>query len=112
VQEDVRFKITDRAADAIRKYLNEHDAAEESGLRVGVRGGGCSGLSYALDVGFLRDGDHVFEHAGERVFIDPKSVLFLNGCELDFVKGLMESGFKIVNPKAQRTCGCGESFGV
>lgn len=103
--------VTEAAARAITKYLKEHDAAEGSGLRVGVRGGGCSGLSYFLDAELApKPNDHVIEAYGVRVFVDPKSHLFLAGTTLDFVTGLMESGFKFVNPKAGKACGCGESF--
>lgn len=104
-------EVTERASKAIRKYLREHDATEGSGLRIGVRGGGCSGLSYFLDVEVeVRDTDKVIDAFGVNVIIDPKSLLFLQGTTLDFVSGLMESGFKFINPKAGKDCGCGESF--
>lgn len=104
--------VTEAAAKAIQKYLVDHDAAEGSGLRIGVRGGGCSGLSYFLDVeADARDADKVIQAPlGVRVFIDPKSLLFLQGSTLDYVTGLMESGFKFINPQAGKGCGCGESF--
>lgn len=105
--------VTEAAAVAIGKYLQEHGAPEGSGLRIGVRGGGCSGLSYFLDADREpKDNDHVIEAFGARLFIDPKSLVFLQGTTLDFVKGLMESGFKFVNPKAGKGCGCGESFSM
>lgn len=104
--------VTEAAAKAIKKYLVDHDAPEGAGLRIGVRGGGCSGLSYFLDVDVSpKETDHVLEAPLDvKVFVDPKSMLFLQGSTLDFVTGLMESGFKFVNPKAGKGCGCGESF--
>ncbi len=106
-------QVTEAAAVAIGKYLLDAEAPEGSGIRIGVRGGGCSGLSYFLDAEpEPKDNDHVIDAYGARVFIDPKSLLFLQGTTLDFVKGLMESGFKFVNPKAGKGCGCGESFSM
>lgn len=105
--------VTESAADAIGKYLADHSAVPGSGLRIGVRGGGCSGLSYVLDVEEKpRANDHVIEAFGQRVFIDPKSLIFLQGSVFDYVTGLMEAGFKFINPKAQKACGCGESFSM
>lgn len=105
--------VTESAAIAIGKYLAEHKAAPGSGLRIGVRGGGCSGLSYVLDVEATpRANDHVIEAFGQRVFVDPKSMLFLQGTVFDYVTGLMEAGFKFVNPRASKACGCGESFSM
>jgi iron-sulfur cluster assembly protein len=106
-------EITESAANAIGKYLADHKAAPGSGLRIGVRGGGCSGLSYVLDVDANpRPNDKVIEAFGQRVFIDPKSLIFLQGTVLDYVTGLMEAGFKFVNPRAGKACGCGESFSM
>jgi iron-sulfur cluster assembly protein len=105
------FVVTESAAKAIGKYLVEHEAPAGAGLRVGVRGGGCSGLSYYLDTDQTpKANDHIIEAFGVKVFIDPKSLLFLRGSTLDYVTGLMESGFKFLNPKAGKGCGCGESF--
>jgi len=103
--------VTEKAAKAIGKYLKDHDAPEGAGLRVGVRGGGCSGLSYYLDVDTsVKETDLVIDAFGVRVFVDPKSMIYLQGSTLDYVTGLMESGFKFVNPNAGKGCGCGESF--
>ncbi len=105
------LEVTESAAKAIAKFLKTNDAPEGAGLRVGVRGGGCSGLSYYLDVeATARESDHVIDAYGVKVYVDPKSLLFLQGTTLDYVSGLMESGFKFVNPKAGKACGCGESF--
>ena len=83
-------------------------------LRVGVKGGGCSGLSYFLDfeAGDGRDGDHVADFEGVEVRVDPKSLPYLNGTELDFDTNLLSGGFKFRNPQAKRSCSCGESFSV
>lgn len=102
--------ISDTAAQKIKTMLEEQ-GHPEYGLRMGVTGGGCSGFQYKLafeDV--ASDMDLVVEDKGVRVFIDPKSGLYLNGVELDYVDGLMGAGFKIENPNARSTCGCGESF--
>lgn len=105
------LEVTEAAAQAIRKYLREHDAPSGAGLRVGIRGGGCSGLSYFLDTEKVpTDRDRVIDAFGVQIFVDPKSMLYLQGTTLDFVTGLMESGFKFINPRASKNCGCGESF--
>jgi len=105
--------VTEAAAGAIHKYLAEHGAKQGAGIRIGIRGGGCSGLSYFLDSeDDPRENDHVIEAFGSRVFIDPKSLLFLQGTTLDYVTGLMDAGFKFLNPKAGKNCGCGESFSM
>ena len=102
--------VTDAAADKIRVMLSTH-GNEGHGLRMGVMGGGCSGFQYKLDFEELEgDMDQVFEINGVKIFIDMKSSLYLNGVTLDYQDGLMESGFKIENPNARTTCGCGESF--
>ena len=103
--------VTEAAAAAIANYLEENGAPPDAGLRIGVRGGGCSGLSYFLDVETTpRENDHVIEAYGSTVYVDPKSLIFLQGTVLDYVTGLMESGFKFLNPKVTKSCGCGESF--
>jgi iron-sulfur cluster assembly protein len=105
------ISLTDRARGEIRRILVEkHSDEAEMGLRVGVKGGGCSGLSYVLEFGGQKEKDHVLDEAGVRVLCDPKSYLYLNGMTLDFEDGLMGRGFKFLNPTAKRTCGCGDSF--
>ncbi|NJK88998.1 MAG: iron-sulfur cluster assembly accessory protein [Myxococcales bacterium] len=111
VQATGTLEVTSSAARAIQKYLKDHGAAEGSGLRVGVRGGGCSGLQYFLEVEEApRESDRVIDKDGVTVFVDPKSLVFLQGATLDYASGLIESGFKFINPRASRGCGCGESF--
>lgn len=105
--------LTEAAAKAIRKFLVDNGKPETGGIRIGIRGGGCSGLSYFLDAeDDPKDSDHVIDAFGSRAWIDPKSLLFLQGSTLDYVTGLMESGFKFVNPQAGKGCGCGESFSM
>ena len=82
------------------------------GLRLGVKGGGCSGLSYDLGFTPKDEGDTVIEHEGFQVFMDPKSLIYLKGMELDYQGGLQGKGFVFVNPNAKSTCGCGESFSL
>ena len=102
--------ITEVAAEKVKNLLREQ-GNEGHGLRLGVMGGGCSGFQYKLDFEERAgDLDHVFEIAGVKIFIDMKSSLYLNGVTLDYHDGLMGAGFKIENPNARTTCGCGESF--
>ena len=103
--------LTEKAAQQVFKIKVENNIPENHGLRVGVKGGGCSGLSYVL--GFdaePKPNDKQFEQHGVTIFIDPKSLFFLSGTELDFQDGLNGKGFVFNNPNAQRTCGCGSSF--
>lgn len=106
------IQVTEKAAAKIRQLLSKEGVPEESGgLRVGVQGGGCSGLTYAMRIETqARDRDKVFEDHGARVFVDPKSLLYLNGTTLDYVEELMRQGFVFQNPHAARSCGCGSSF--
>lgn len=103
--------ITDSAATKIRSLVADSDKPD-SGLRVKVVGGGCSGLTYKMDLDHERQGDKVFGEGDARVIVDRKSFLYLNGTELDFQETLMESGFNLRNPNVKRTCGCGASFSV
>lgn len=106
--------VTESAAQkAITLISNSETSAEsELGLRMQVVGGGCSGFQYSLEFGAAKDTDKVFDFHGLKVFIDPRSTLYLAGSVLDYNDGLMDSGFKITNPNAKNTCGCGESFSV
>jgi iron-sulfur cluster assembly accessory protein len=105
------LNITDRAAKRI-KELVAAESKEGQGLRLKIVGGGCSGLQYKLDLDTERAGDRVFEKEGAKVLVDMKSLLYLNGTELDYREGLMESGFVFQNPNVKRSCGCGTSFTV
>lgn len=104
--------LTERAAQKIRTLLEKEGVAPEvGGLRVGVQGGGCSGLSYAMRLDTQpRDRDKIFEEHGARIFVDPKSFLYLNGTTLEYEETLMRQGFVFQNPNAARNCGCGSSF--
>ena len=105
--------LTPKAVTEVRRLKSSNSIPEAHGLRVSVKGGGCSGLSYVL--GFdeaPKEKDVVMEVEGMRVFVDPKSMFYISGTVLDFSDGLNGKGFVFNNPKAQRTCGCGSSFGV
>nr|WP_050727542.1 iron-sulfur cluster assembly accessory protein [Vulgatibacter incomptus] len=85
----------------------------DAGLRIRVRGGGCTGLTYDMEFADgAREKDRVFEEHGVRIFVDPKSYIFLIGTTLTYQSGLLESGFKLENPNVKKSCGCGESFSV
>jgi iron-sulfur cluster assembly accessory protein len=101
--------ITDRAAAKINEIL-ETEKREGQGLRLKVVGGGCSGLQYKLDFDVPKGGDRIFEKEGAKVLVDMKSLLYLNGTELDYKEELMQSGFVFQNPNVKRACGCGASF--
>src|ERR1700693_422995 len=107
-----KIHLTERAANEIRALLEKDGVSpQEGGLRVGVQGGGCSGLSYAMRLDTkARDRDKIFEEYGARIFVDPKSLLYLNGTILEYEETLMRQGFVFQNPNAARNCGCGSSF--
>lgn len=110
---DNLITITDKALEHIKSiFSNEGKSYEEIGLRLGVVGGGCSGLSYKIDFGEKKDNDNVLKFDEVQVFIDPKSSIYLSGVQLDFKDGLNGKGFVFSNPNATNTCGCGESFTV
>lgn len=103
--------LTERASAEVKRIISEQGLPDGSALRVGVKGGGCSGFSYTL--GFddqVGDTDQVSQVGDVRVVCDPKSFLYLNGTEIDYEDGLMGRGFKFGNPNATNSCGCGESF--
>ena len=106
--------VTEAAATKIKELLAE-EGKTDSGLRVFVQGGGCSGFQYGLMIeesGGVGVGDQAFESNGIKLFVDPVSVSYLKGAEVDFVDTITGGGFTIKNPNATSTCGCGQSFNV
>ncbi len=106
------LQVTERAVKKIRAAMTKEGISpEEGGLRLGVMGGGCSGLSYSIKFDTRpRERDRVYEFDGVRVFVDPKSFLYLHGMTLDYEETLMRQGFNFINPNSSRSCGCGSSF--
>lgn len=103
--------LTESAAAEITRIFAEQNMPTGSCLRLGIKGGGCSGFSYVLDVtDSPAEDDHVFECGGIRVVCDPKSYLYINGTEVDFNNELLKRGFVFNNPNAKNSCGCGASF--
>jgi iron-sulfur cluster assembly accessory protein len=105
--------VTETATQQIKRLLDQEGKVETHALRMKVIGGGCSGLQYQLMFDdSAKDGDSEIASGGVRVVVDEKSAIYLVGTTLDYVDSLMESGFKIENPNASTTCGCGQSFGA
>ena len=104
--------LTDIAAHKVHEFMNGQAAEGEVGLRVGVRGGGCSGFQYALALDEKRDDDHVFDASGIRVLVDPASLRYVDGSTVDFTESVQGSGFEVSNPNVVASCGCGSSFRV
>ncbi|MGD0861121.1 MAG: iron-sulfur cluster assembly accessory protein [Terracidiphilus sp.] len=106
------LQVTERAIKRIRAAMaKEGVSPEEGGLRLGVMGGGCSGLSYSIKFDTRpRERDRIYNFDGVRVFVDPKSFVYLHGMTLDYEETLMRQGFNFVNPNSKRSCGCGSSF--
>lgn len=105
--------VTEEAKKKVAELMAESNLSEDYFVRVGVVGGGCSGLSYNLEFdNEHQEGDQIFESLGVKIVCDMKSFLYLCGTELDFSDGLNGKGFQFINPNASRTCGCGESFAV
>jgi iron-sulfur cluster assembly protein len=103
--------LTEKAAGKIKNVFAEQKMPEGSCLRIGIKGGGCSGFSYTLDVAKApAEDDEVFESNGVKIVCDPKSYLYLNGTEIDWNDELLKGGFVFNNPNAARSCGCGASF--
>ena len=104
--------LTDVAAEKVKNLLVGR-GTPEGGLRIGVRGGGCSGNSYFMEFCDAESpGDQVIESNGVRLVVDPRSATLLGGTEVDYVEGLMGTGFKFNNPNVRHNCACGESFSV
>lgn len=103
--------MTDTAASRVQAFLDNR--GKGLGLRLAVKTTGCSGMAYVLEfVDDLNEEDEVFEHSGVKVIIDPKSLVYLDGTELDYVKEGLNEGFEFNNPNVKGECGCGESFNV
>jgi iron-sulfur cluster assembly protein len=103
--------ITEAAARHVRNYLDNR--GKGLGIRLAVRTSGCSGMAYEMEfVDELQEEDQVFENHGVKVVVDPKSLVYLDGTEVDYAREGLNEGFKFNNPNAKSECGCGESFGV
>ena len=108
------LQVTEKAIKRIRAVLDKEGISPlEGGLRLGVIGGGCSGLSYSIKFDTQpRERDRIFTFDGVRVFVDPKSFIYLHGMTVDYEETLMRQGFTFINPNSSRSCGCGSSFSV
>lgn len=105
--------FTDKGAEKVREFLATQGAdAETAGLRVGVRGGGCSGFQYALAFDNQRDDDEIFDDHGLKILVDRPSLPYVRGAVVDYVESLQGAGFKVENPNIVAACGCGSSFRV
>ena len=105
--------VSESAAAQVVKLMSDEGMSENSFVRVGVKGGGCSGLMYEMDFDTeMKDGDQTFEDKGIKIVVEKKSFLYLVGTELRYSGGLNGKGFEFFNPNANRTCGCGESFSL
>ncbi len=104
------IEVTDNAVRQLRNLLSQTPENSQKGLRVHVAKGGCSGMHYEMTLDAQKSGDAIVERDGVQFFIDDQSVPYLRGATLDFSDGLTGTGFRIVNPNASRTCGCGSSF--
>ncbi len=105
--------FSDKGAEKVQEFLASQGAEiQTSGLRVGVRGGGCSGFQYALAFDTQRDGDEVFMDHGLRILVDGPSLPYVRGAVVDYIDGMQGAGFKVDNPNVIAACGCGSSFRV
>ncbi len=102
--------LTPRAVEVVRKMAQKEALTAEQGLRIAVVGGGCSGFQYALNFDEKKEGDRITDFDGFKVLIDEISLPYIAGTTLDYVEGLHNAGFRFDNPRASRTCGCGQSF--
>jgi iron-sulfur cluster assembly protein len=110
---EAMITITDKGAEKVREFLAAQGASNESaGLRVGVRGGGCSGFQYNLAFDEQRDGDAVFEDRGLKLLVDRTSLPYVSGSIIDYVDSMQGAGFQVNNPNVVAACGCGSSFRV
>ena len=102
--------VTEKAQNELKVLLESKNAPEGTGLRLGVERGGCAGLAYTMRIGEVEEGDEVIDMNGTRFIVAADSLEFLEGCTVDFTDALSDRGFKIFNPNAARSCGCGTSF--
>lgn len=102
--------LTQGAINQLRRIFQEQNLSDDHGLRIGVKGGGCSGFSYVMGFDVQKEKDEVYEISGFKVFIEKSHALYLLGMEIDWLDGLNNRGFTFNNPNAKRTCGCGTSF--
>ena len=111
---ELRVHVTPKAAAQIKAQIAlRPQSGLESGIRLGIKGGGCSGLSYVIEYcDGPRARDNLFEVDGAKIYVDPKSLIYLNGTTFDYVETFQQKGFKFVNPQMRSECGCGESFSV
>lgn len=105
--------FSEKGAEKVREFLDSQDSdTSAAGLRVGVRGGGCSGFQYQLAFDEQRDGDAIFEAAGLKILVDAQALPYVDGSEIDYVDSLQGAGFQVNNPNVVAACGCGSSFRV
>ena len=104
--------LTESGAEKVREFLSSQGLDATAGLRVGVRGGGCSGFQYSLALDEQRDDDQVFDHQGIKVLVDPASLRYVDGSTVDYTESLMGAGFEVNNPNVVASCGCGSSFRI
>lgn len=105
--------FSEKGAEKVREFLDSQDAdTSAAGLRVGVRGGGCSGFQYQLAFDEKRDGDAIFEDHGVQILVDAQALPYVDGSEIDYVESLQGAGFQVNNPNVVAACGCGSSFRV
>lgn len=113
IEDKIDIDITEKAIKQVKRIKAENSIPEEHALRIGVKGGGCSGMTYQMGFdGEIKDGDSLIEKDNIKLLVDGKSLFYLTGTVLDFSDGLNGKGFVFINPNATKTCGCGESFGV
>jgi len=112
-QADMPVTLTPKAVEMVKITRQQEGIDPSHGLRIAVRGGGCSGFEYALDFeSEARDNDWIYEQGDVTVYVDAVSARYLEGTQVDYVMGMAGSGFKFINPQARGTCGCGSSFTV
>jgi iron-sulfur cluster assembly protein len=104
------IQITESAAKHLKQMVSQKGSSASTALRLSVEKGGCSGMKYAMNLGEPIPGDQITERDGVVVSVAPESLEFLDGCTVDYTDGLMDAGFRVINPKATGSCGCGKSF--